>query len=226
MSKSKAVFELSASKRTTVGKGASRRLRREADLVPAIIYGGDKAPEMLTFKGNEVKKAVEFEAFFSHILTIDVEGTKEKAIIKAMQRHPAKSTVMHMDFLRVNAKEKLTMNVPLHFTGGDNAPGVKAGGVVSHEINELEINCLPGNLPEFLDVDISGLELDAMLHLSDITLPEGVELAHAIEDDAHNHTIVSIHTPRAAVEEEPEAEVPVEGEAAAAKADEGDKQEG
>ena len=209
------VFELAAVVRSNVGKGASRRLRRLDNAVPAIIYGTDKEPTMLTLKANEVKKALENEAFYSHILTIDVEGNKEKAVLKAMQRHPARGDVMHMDFLRVSAKESITMKVPVHFTNEDSAPGVKEGGIVSHTVTELEIKCLPQNLPEFIEVDLGALEMDHAVHMSDLKLPKGVELLHEV-DAEHDLPVASIHKPKAEAVEEaaPEAEAAPESDAA------------
>lgn len=208
-------FELSAELRKDVGKGASRRLRREQNLVPAIIYGGKKDPELLVIPANKVKKAIENEAFFSHILTIDVAGDKQTAVIKDMQRHPARGDVLHMDFLRVSASEVITMHVPLHFINEDKAPGVKSGGVIGHTITDLEIKCKASALPEYIEVDLSNLELDGSIHLSEIKLPAGVELAHEI-DDEHDQSVVSIHVPRAVVEE-----TPVAAEEAAAEGEEG-----
>jgi large subunit ribosomal protein L25 len=212
------IFELNASLREHTGKGASRRLRRLDNLIPAILYGGTEAPVKLSFKQNEVRKSTSNDAFFSHILTLDVAGKKQQAIIKAMQRHPAKDLIMHMDFLRVSATEKLTMRVPLHFLGEEKAPGVKAGGVFSHVLNELEIKCLPSHLPEFIEVDVSSLEMNASLHLRDIKLPTHVELAHSIEKDEDNLTVIGIHSVKEMVEVEiGPAAVPTAAEEAAAK---------
>jgi large subunit ribosomal protein L25 len=213
------VFELNAVLREESGKGASRRLRRLNNLIPAILYGGKEAPVKLSFKQNEVKKATSNDAFFSHILTLDVAGQKQQAIIKAMQRHPAKETIMHMDFLRISATEKFTMRVPLHFLGEDVAPGVKAsGGVFSHVLNEIEIKCLPAHLPEFIEVDVSGLEMNESLHLRDIKLPANVELSHSVELDEDNMTVIAIHSVKELVELEiGPAAVPTAAEEAAAK---------
>jgi large subunit ribosomal protein L25 len=214
------LFELTAQSRADVGKGASRRLRKGAGLIPAIMYGAGKAPAKLSFKENEVRKATQNEAFFSHILTIHAPEGKQQVIIKDLQRHPYKDTILHMDFLRISATEKLTMKVPLHFIGEAVAPGVKSsGGILARLMNDLEIKCLPANLPAFIEVDVSALELNQALHLSDIKLPSGVELAHAIVDEQHNMTVVSV----SAVKEVEEIEigpaaVPTLGDEAAAKA--------
>ena len=207
-------FELHAETRADVGKGASRRLRKTEN-IPAILYGAGKAPALLTLDHNKVIKALENPAFYSHILTLHVDGKAEKAILKAMQRHAFKPKVLHMDFLRINMNEKITMNVPLHFIHEDIAPGVvEGGGVISHVILNVEIQCLPGNLPEFLEVDLSKAELDHSLHFSDITLPAGVELVALTH--GHNETIVTIHKPRVA-EEPAETAAPVAAEVPATK---------
>lgn len=207
------LFELAAVVRQDKGKGASRRLRRLDQLVPGIIYGGEKEPVLLSLKENEVRKALQNEAFYSHILTINVDGKKEKAILKDLQRHPAKPMIYHMDFLRVSGKEAITMHVPLHFTGEENAPGVKDGGIVSHLKTDLEIKCLPKDLPEFIEVDVSNLALDQSLHLTDIKLAKGLEHAHGPIDADHDLPVVSIHVPKAAPVEEAPADVAAEDEA-------------
>lgn len=198
-------FEVEAVVRHEIGKGASRRLRH-AKKVPGVIYGGGKEPVSLTIEHNKMAKALENEAFYSHILTLKTGTDSERVILKDVQRHPYKPIVMHVDFQRVRADEKLHMHVPLHFIGADKAQGVKDGGLVSHIETDLEIACLPDNLPEFIEVDISGMTLNDILHISDLKMPNGVEsLALAQEDDK---PIVSIHMPR--IEEEPIAtEAPV-----------------
>jgi large subunit ribosomal protein L25 len=206
-------FELSAELREDLGKGASRRLRRNGK-VPAIIYGGSSAPANLTLAHNEVQHALENEAFYSHILTVKVDGKPERAVLKDVQRHPAKALIMHLDFQRVDEKAKLHMNVPVHFINEDQAPGVKEGGLVTHNITEVEITCLPKDLPEFLEADLSGLDVDGILHLSDLKVPEGVELVALSHGEAHDLPVAAIHIPRAAKEEEEEEageEVAAEG---------------
>ena len=169
-------FELSAELRQDMGKGASRRLRRKENKVPAIMYGGGEEPISLSLNHNELKKALENQAFYSHILTIHVDGNKQQAVLKALQRHPYKPRILHLDFLRITGKEKIQMQVPLHFVGGDQAPGVKIdGGIISHLLSNIEVRCLPADLPENIEVDLSNLALDQSLHLSDLKLPKGVE---------------------------------------------------
>jgi len=194
-------FELNASVRHDLGKGASRRLRRE-NKVPAVIYGGGGEPTPLVLEHNKVMHSLEREAFYSHILTINIDGKAEKAVLKDLQRHPFKSAVLHLDLQRVSEMEKLRMHVPLHFTGEDVAPGVKqSGGVVSHLINDVEIDCLPRDLPEFILVDVSSLQLNDTLHLSDLKLPAGVELVQLHHGPEHDLPVVSIHLPRGAKED-------------------------
>lgn len=205
MATKKQNFELEAVVRHEIGKGASRRLRRE-EKVPGVIYGGGKDAVSLTFEHKLVAKALENEAFYSHILTLKTGTDAERVILKDVQRHPFKPRIMHVDFQRVRADEKLHMHVPLHFVGADKAPGAKEGGLISHILSDLEIACLPANLPEFIEVDISNMQLNQILHISDLKLPNGVESVALSHDD--DKAIVSIHMPR--VEEEPEvvAEVP------------------
>lgn len=193
-------FELTAELRQNLGKGASRRLRRLQDKVPAIMYGGGETAQPLTFSHKELKKALENEAFYSHILTIHIDGQKQQAVLKDLQRHPYKQRILHMDLLRITGKEKIQMTIPLHFKGEDIAPGVKIGkGIVSHLMNTVEIRCLPANLPEYIEVDLSGLELDQAIHLSELKLPEGIELAGLVH--GNDLPVASIHIPRAAAEE-------------------------
>jgi large subunit ribosomal protein L25 len=206
-------FELDASIRQDLGKGASRRLRREAQ-VPAIIYGAGKEATPLLLDHNKVLVALQKEGFYTHILTLNVNSKPEKVILKAMQRHPYKPVIMHMDFLRISADEKLKMHVPLHFVGAETSPGVKAGGLVSHLLSDIEISCLPANLPEFLEVDISTLEMDKLLHLSEMKLPKGVEIVALSHDQ--DLPVVSIHMPH--VEAEPEVAVAATPDAAAVPA--------
>ncbi len=194
-------FELEATLREDKGKGASRRLRH-TDKIPAIVYGAGEEAISLSLDHKKTQLALSHEAFYSHILTLKTGKKAEKVILKAIQRHPFKPRIQHIDFLRVRADQKLQMHIPLHFIGDENCIGVKEGGVISHLMSDLEVSCLPANLPEFIQLDISHLGLDQTLHLSDIPLPNGVELtafAHGIE--GHDLPVVSVHIPH--VEEEP-----------------------
>ena len=193
-------FEVNAESRTDQGKGASRRLRLDGK-VPGVIYGAGKDPVSITLNHNELFHHLENEAFYSHILSVSVDGKAEQAILKDMQRHPSKPIVMHIDFLRVDAKQKLRVHVPVHFINEDQAPGVQEGGLVTHSLTEVDVICLPKDLPEFLEVDMGTLEMDATFHLSDFKLPEGVELVELSHGKGHDQTVAAIHMPRAAKEE-------------------------
>ncbi len=198
-------FELEADVRADVGKGASRRLRH-ADKVPAVIYGGGEKSVSLTLDHNKTLHALSHEAFYSHILNLKVGTSTEKVILKDVQRHPSRPRIAHVDFLRVRADQKLQMNVPLHFIGEESAPALQEGGVFSHLMSDVEVSCLPADLPEFIEVDVSGMLLDQTLHLSNLKLSKGVELvafAHGVE--GHDHPVVSVHIPRIIEEEVVEA---------------------
>lgn len=157
------------------GKGASRRLRREA-LVPAIIYGGNAEPEAVTLELREVAKVIEDQDFFSSIVTINVNGTAQEVLIKALQRHPSKNTPMHADFQRIVRGEELKTQVPFNFLNAETAKGVKAGGVVDVQLVDIEISVLPRNLPTAIDVDLANVDVNEVVRLSDVQLPEGVTL--------------------------------------------------
>lgn len=211
---STSTFTLSATKRSEMGKGASRRLRRLADIVPAIVYGAGQAPENISLEHRALRKALENEAFYSHIIELTIDGKKESVVLKALQRHPYKAIVMHADFLRVDANAKIHMHVPLHFKGEDVAPGVKVGGgIMNRLVVEAEVTCLPRDLPEFIEVDVSKMEIDQILHLSDLTPPTGVVFAAL----AHGNDIavVGVHLPRGAAQQEDIDVAAAEREAAA-----------
>ncbi len=197
-------YSLTAKVRDDLGKGASRRLRRLGDEVPAVVYGGKDPAQPITLEGREIKHALENEAFYSHIIKLKVDGGDQDVILKDVQRHPFKPVILHVDFMRVMADQKLTTRVPLHFINEDKCPGVKLqGGVISHNITELEIECLPKDLPEYIEVDMIAMELDSTVHLSDLKLPEGVESIELQHGEEHDQPVASIHVPRAIVEEEP-----------------------
>lgn len=204
------LFELNAELRSEKGKGASRRLRRLDDKIPGILYGAGEPPVPLSVLHKELVKALENEAFYSHILTIKVDGKEQKAILRDLQRHPYKPRILHFDLQRVSAKEKIHMQVPIHFTDEAIAPGVKqSAGMVTHLMTSVEVQCLPGNLPEFIPVSLANLELDQSIHLSDITLPEGVEFAPAVVAGSERDLpVVSIHLPRSALVAEEEEGAP------------------
>jgi len=198
-------FNIIAELRNDMGKGASRRLRREGKF-PAVIYGGDAEPVSLSLDHDDMVHHLENEAFYSHILTIDIDGKKQKAVLKDLQRHPAKPVLLHADFMRVSDKEKIKMHVPLHFINEEEAPGLKKGGVVTHNMTEVEVQCLPKDLPEYLEVDLAGVEIEGILHLTNIKLPAGVELVELLHGDGHDQAIAAIHKTRASKEADESAE--------------------
>ena len=204
-------FDLIAEIRTDMGKGASRRLRHQGK-VPAIIYGAGRPPRALTFDQNKVLKQLESESFYSSVLNIKVGEKSQAAILKDLQRHPARNQIMHMDLQRIVEDEQIRMNVPIHYVGEDVAIGVKdGGGKIAHLMTDVEVTCLPKDLPEYFEVDVSALELDEMLHMSDIKLPDGVEIPLLAQGPEHDHAIVSIHVIKAAPVEEEVEEVVEEG---------------
>ncbi len=204
-------FDLIAEIREDQGKGASRRLRHQG-LVPAIIYGAGKDPISVSVQHNELEKHLEDEAFYSHILTVKLTKGEEKVILKDLQRHPSKPILMHADFQRIDEKQKLRVNIPVHFIGEDVAPGVKiGGGIVTHNMTEVEIQCLPKDLPEYLEADLSSLELGQSVHLSELKLPAGVEIVELLHGDEHDVAVAAVTATRGSKEAEAE-----EGEEAAA----------
>jgi large subunit ribosomal protein L25 len=194
----KTSFELVAEFRDGQGKGASRRLRRDGK-VPAILYGGHNDARRLTVSHQKLLIMLDNERFYSTILSLKVGEETQAAILKDVQRHPFKNAVLHIDFQRVEENEKIRISIPLHFKGEALSPGVKSqGGLVSHMRTEVEVSCLPKDLPEFIEVDISGLSLNESIHLSQLKVPAGVQLLELAKEDA---AVVAIHSPRA---EEPE----------------------
>ena len=194
-------FELNAELRTDKGKGASRRLRRNADMIPAILYGAGKDPLSLTLAHKDIHKACENEAFFSHIITINAGGDSQQAIIKDLQRHPAKDRIMHADFLRIQMDQAITVEVPLHFLNEDSCLGVRqGGGNVSHNMTSIEISCLPGDLPEYIEVDIEDLDLGDAIHMSDLKLAEELSIQSLQQGADHDHVVVSVNAPKRAEE--------------------------
>jgi len=197
-------FTLNAESRSDLGKGASRRLRRLAAQVPAVIYGGEQAPESISLMAKEIAKLLENEAAYAHVIELNVGGTKQSVLIKALQRHPAKGHVLHADFVRVVAGQKLTATLSIHFMNQEAA--VKKGGEISYVVSELEISCLPADLPEFIEVDLANAEVGTIIHLSDVKAPAGVEfvaLAHG-----NDLAVANVHLPR--VQEEAEGEASAE----------------
>ncbi|MCK5819477.1 MAG: 50S ribosomal protein L25/general stress protein Ctc [Psychromonas sp.] len=181
--------------RTDMRKSANRRLRL-ADLVPAIVYGAGKDPVSITLEQKELRKVEVIEAFYSSILELDIDGTVEQVILKDIQRHAFKELIQHLDLLRVDVTTKLQMVVPIHFINANESRAVKEGGVVSHIANDVEISCMPSDLPSFIEVDLSAVEMGVAVHLSDITLPTGVESIELAKGEAHNLPIAIIAMPK------------------------------
>ena len=221
-------FELNAELREDKGKGASRRLRRLADQIPAIIYGGNQDPQSLTLIRKDLEKALENEAFYSHVLTIDVAGDKQKAILKDLQRHPAKDRVMHADFLRVDDKVAIKVHVPIHFINEETSIGVKMqGGMIQHQLTDIEVQCLPGDIPEYIEVDMQAVETGQIVHLSDVALPAGVvSVALSLGED-HDLAVASVLAPKGGGAEDELEEQPAEAadEASDEAAEEGDSED-
>ncbi|HLD16336.1 MAG TPA: 50S ribosomal protein L25/general stress protein Ctc [Coxiellaceae bacterium] len=201
-------FIIKAEPRTIKGKAQARRMRRTAEMVPGVIYGAHQEPQSIQIPHNDLYLALQHEAVFSHILTLKVGDKEEKVILKDLQRHPAKPKLMHIDFMRINMKEKLTMTVPIHFEGEHDAPGAQDGGVIHKNVSELEIRCLPTHLPEYIAVNMSTLGMEESIHLSDLQLPQGVELTAPV-DEEYNPILVAIHMPHEEVIEESAPEAPV-----------------
>jgi large subunit ribosomal protein L25 len=200
-------FELEASSRADVGKGASRRLRRLDNKVPAVVYGGGKDPVSITLGQNDLWHHLDNEAFFSHIISLKIDGKAEDVLLKDLQRHPAKSLVLHADFFRVDKNQPITVNVPLHFINEDSCIGVKMqGGRASHSASDIEIRCLPKHLPEYIEVDMLNVEIGQVVHLSDVTLPEGVESIALSHGSDHDLAIANVATPKGSAEEDEDAE--------------------
>jgi large subunit ribosomal protein L25 len=190
-------FEVNAQPRAASGTGASRRLRRTGQ-VPAIVYGGHQEPEMVSVGHNDLLKHLEHEAFYSQILDLKIGERSVKVVLKDLQRHPAKPFIQHVDFLRITQGEKLRLVVPLHFINEERSKAIKMGAQVSHTITEVEIICLPQDLPEFIAIDMSNMDVGQSIHLSEIPMPQGVSLAHAPDPD---EPVVTVYGARGTDEE-------------------------
>lgn len=210
----KSEFELHAEVRTVLGKGASRRLRRLDALVPAIVYGEGKDPVNLSIPHKDLSKALSNEAFFSHIITLFIGKKSEQVVIKDLQRHPAKPRLMHIDFQRVSANHAITVAVPLHFINEEKCKGVKnGGGSLIKAMTELQVSCLPKDLPAFIEVDVIDLGLGEAMHISDITLPKGVTSVDLVHGADADNAIVSVLAPRGGATEGEEGDSESEAEA-------------
>lgn len=211
--KAKAKYEIVAELRDVRGKGASRRLRREENKVPGILYGGGEDPTPIMLDHLKMLHALENEGFYSHLLNLTLEGKKQQVVLKDLHRHHYKKAILHMDFLRVKPTDTIQMKVPLHFLGEQEAPGVKdSGGIVNHRLIDVEVRCQAQALPEYIEVDLSKMALDQTLHISDLKLPKGSESVALLH--GHDYPVVSIHLPRAAIEEIEAPAVEAEGEEA------------
>ncbi len=203
-------FELNAELRSVKGKGASRRLRRLEGLTPAIVYGAGKEPAQVTLQMNVLQKALEDEGFFSHIITLNVGDTAERVLIKDVQRHAFKPVILHVDFLRVNNDTVIKQHVPVHFINEESCVGVKQGGGKAHHImTDIEVICQAKDLPEFIEVDVAAVEAGQIIHLSDLTMAEGVEILALTHGPDHDTSVFSVEAPKGGSDEE-EAEAAAE----------------
>ena len=211
--------EIKAESRKDEGKGASRRLRH-ASYVPAVVYGGNIAPESIQIEHNTILLAAKHEWFFSSILDLNVDGKVQKVLVRDWQKHPFKQLMMHMDFLRIDENAKLRANVPLHFLNKETSPAAKMSGlVISHNLTEVEVSCLPKDLPEFIELDLGAIEAGDVIHLSQLKLPANVELPALLLGEAHDAAVVTVNTVKessADVAEDAAAEAEAEANKAAA----------
>jgi large subunit ribosomal protein L25 len=205
-------LSLNATLRDDMGKGASRRLRHTNKL-PGIVYGAGKDPVSITLEQKDVQHELPNEDFYSQILSLSIDGKAEDVLLRDIQHHPYKQEVMHMDFVRIDPKHVVHVHTPLHFVGEEESPGIKTeGGVVSHVMMEVEMECLPKNIPQHIEVDLSGMHVGDIIHLSDLNLPEGVEVLALKQGEEHDSAVVTMHARKVAVEAE-EGEEAAEGEA-------------
>ena len=206
---------LNATTREDMGKGASRRLRHAKQL-PAIVYGGEgKEPVSITLQQKDVQHKLPDEHFYSQVLSLVIDGAAEDVLLRDIQHHPYKQEVMHMDFIRIDANHAVHVHTPLHFIGEEGSPGIKQeGGVVSHMMMEVELECLPKNIPEFIEVDLSGMHVGDIVHLSDLKLPEGVEVLALKHGEEYDAAVVSMHVRKGGAEVEEAGAEGGEGEAA------------
>ncbi|MCK2182546.1 50S ribosomal protein L25/general stress protein Ctc [Halomonas getboli] len=196
-------YTLTANVRNDLGKGASRRLRRANEQVPAIIYGGEQAPQPIAVDKTAFYKALEDEAFFASVINLELDGKPQQVVVRDLQRHPYKPLVTHADFMRVDATHAITMRVPLHVLNAETAPSIKDEGGELHVLaNEVEVSCLPKDLPDYLEVDVANVALGSTLHLSDLSLPAGVTSVELSHGEDHDQAILSITA--AKVSSEPE----------------------
>jgi large subunit ribosomal protein L25 len=199
-------IEITAFPRNDNGTGSSRRMRRFGK-VPGVVYGAGKQSQMIEVDHNALSRHLKMESFHASILDMNLDGGRERVLLRDVQMHPWKPQVLHVDFQRIAADRKIHMKVPLHFANAATSPGAKEGGVVNHVMNDLDIQCLPDDLPEFIEVDLSQLNLGDSVHVSELSLPKGVELVPRLKID--NPVVVTVQVPRELVSEEPAAEAAV-----------------
>jgi len=206
-------MKINALMREDQGKGASRRLRRE-EKVPAIVYGAGKDPSAITLNIHEITHLLEKDGAFTSVLDLAIDKKTESVIIKDLQRHPAKNCITHVDLLRINMKQTITTNIPLNFIGEDDNEAMRLGAILNQFINTVEVSCLPADMPNGIDVDISGLEIGDHISLTGLSLPEGVILTALTHDDieAHDQSVVAVQEPKLMAEEIEEEIVETEGE--------------
>ena len=188
-------FEVVAQPRAALGTSASRRLRRSGQ-IPANLYGGGKDPTPLSLEESRIRKQIENEAFAAHILTVKVEDEESQAVLKSVHRDPVTNRVIHMDFQRISARSEIHMHVPLHFVNEEDCPGNRAGGIVTHLLVEVEVGCLPKDLPEYIEVDMASLDVGDSVHLSELALPEGVHLMALVHNPDNDQPVVSVQPPQ------------------------------
>jgi large subunit ribosomal protein L25 len=199
-------IQINAEPRQEKGKGASRRLRRAGTSIPGIIYGGAKEAMAITLNANQLGKAMQNEAFYSQILDVVIGGESEQAVVRDLQRHPASEKVMHIDFLRVQADQIIQVHVPVHFVNEEKCIGVRqGGGNIVHNLIEVELACLPKDLPEYIEVDMTNLNVGESVYLSDLVLPEGVTVVALSYGADHDTNVVSVRAPRGGAAGEDEA---------------------
>ncbi len=195
------MFEFVAESRDLSGKSAAKAVRRDGN-VPAVVYGGKTGPQSIVLGQNEVGKHLVHEAVYSHILDLKIDGKTEQVVLKGLQRHPAKAQIMHIDFMRVDVTQTLRVHVPLHFINEDTCVGVKAGGQVTHAMTDVEVSCLPGVLPEYIEVDLAALDIGDSVHLTDLILPEGVDIPVLAQGEDHDYPVAQVVKTKVVVEDE------------------------
>ncbi|HYE34840.1 50S ribosomal protein L25/general stress protein Ctc [Methylocaldum sp.] len=198
-------FVFEAELRSATGKGDARRLRR-ANKIPAILYGGGADPVGVVLDHNKVVKSLENEAVYSHVLIVKVVDREERVILKGLQRHPSRPIITHMDFQRVSGVEKIRVHVPLHFVNQEISVGVKKGGVVTHNLVDVEVACMPDRLPEYIEVDLAQIDVGQSIHLSDLKVPEGVDVLALAHGPEHDLPVAAIQSGKVAESSEGVAE--------------------